>query len=128
MDDPAKAVALDGKQQTIPANSAQWFSFNYTINTDVSASAHPVIRIQLQNGNMSGVGFEVYSPEILANWWENKPLGIGTPTSTSSDGTVTQPSDLNWSGAFGASETYYVRVLNNTADPLPATLTIQVVN
>ncbi|HEX7588019.1 MAG TPA: hypothetical protein VF478_06865 [Anaerolineae bacterium] len=128
-DDPAKAVALDGKSQTIPANAVQWYSFNYLINTNVSASVHPVVRIQLLNGNVSGLGFQVYAPEIMGNWWMTTPLGNGTVTSTtSSDGTLNLSPNLNWSGAFGASGTYYVRVINNMANPVPATLTIQVIN
>ena len=125
-DDPAKAVALDGKQQTIPANSAQWYSFNYTINTDGSgANVHPTVQIQLANGTMSGLSFEVYSPEILGNWWENTPIGTGSPMMiTGGDSGTTQSPNLNWSGAFGASGTYYVRVVNSTSSAMPATLMI----
>ena len=125
-DDPAKAVALDGKQQTIPANSAQWYSFNYTINTDGSGSTvHPTVQIQLANGNVSGLSFEIFSPENIGDWWNNTPTGTGSPMMVpGDDGSMTQSTNLNWSGAFGASGTYYVRVWNSNSAATPATLMI----
>ena len=125
-DDPAKAVAIDGKQVSIPANSAQWYGFNYTINTDGSGSTvHPIVQIQLANGNASGLSFEVFSPENIGSWWQNTPTGTGSPVMVASpDGGTTQSSDLNWSGAFGSSGTYYVHVWNSNSTATPAMLTI----
>jgi len=128
MDDPNKAVALDGKQQSIPANSALWYSFNYGVLDD---GTRPVMTITLVNGNQSGLSFQVWSPENLNNWWNNTPTGLGTVTSLDCDngspsgqGTC-KSSDLAWKGAFGASGTYYVRVINSTGNGLPAVLTVQ---
>jgi hypothetical protein len=124
-DDPAKAVALDGKQRSIPANSAQWYSFNYTINADGSANVHPTVEIQLVNGTMSGLSFEIFSPENIGDWWENTPTGTGSPMMVpASDSGMTQSANLNWSGAFGASGTYFVRVWNSNSTATPATLMI----
>ncbi len=125
-DDPAQAVAIDGSQKSIPANSAQWYSFNYTINTDGSGSTvHPIVQIQLANGNASGLSFEVFSPENIGDWWQNVPTGSGTATMVAApDSGMTASPDLNWSGAFGASGTYYVRVWNGNSTATPATLTI----
>jgi hypothetical protein len=127
-DDPNKAVALDGKQQNIPANSALWYSFNYGVLDD---GTHPVMTITLANGNQSELSFQVWSPENLNNWWNNTPTGLGTPATVNCDtgevfgqGTC-QSSDLTWTGALGASGTYYVRVINSTGNALPAVLTIQ---
>jgi hypothetical protein len=122
-DDPSKAVALNGSQQTIPANSAMWFSFDYAINTD--SGVHPVDTITLVNGVASGLSFQIYSPEILGDWWQNTPIGVGTSEMVASESGMVQSPDLTWTGAFGASGTYYVRVINNTGSPIPATLTIQ---
>jgi hypothetical protein len=124
-DDPAKAVALDGKQLSVPAHSAQWYTFNYTINTDGGAHVHPVVQIQLVNGTMSGLKFEVYSPENIGNWFDNTPTGTGSPMMvTGGDSGTTQSANLNYSGAFGSSGTYYVRVVNNTSNAIPATLMV----
>lgn len=122
-DDPSKAVALNGTQQTIPANSAMWFSFDYTINTD--SGVHPVDTITLVNGSMSGLGFQIYSPDILGDWWQNTPIGVGTSEMVASESGMVQSPDLTWTGAFGGSGTYYVRVINNSSNPIPAVLTIQ---
>jgi hypothetical protein len=122
-DDPNKAVALNGTSQTVPANSAMWFSFNYAVNTDTGA--RPVQTITLLNGSASGLSFQVYSPEILNNWWENMPIGVGSTQMVSGENGMAQSADLTWSGAFGASGTYYMRVVNDSANALPAALTIQ---
>ncbi len=122
-DDPNKAVAINGTPQSIPANSAMWFSFNYAINTDTGA--RPVQTITLLNGAASGLRFEVYSPDILNNWWQNAPTGVGTTPMVASENGMVQSADLTWSGAFGASGTYYVRVINDNTNALPAALTIQ---
>jgi hypothetical protein len=122
-DDPARAVAIDGKQQTIPANSTQWYSFAYTINSDGTANVHSTVEIQLVNGNMSGLSFEVFSPENIGDWWENTPTGAGSPMMVpGDDGSLTQSANLNWSGAFGASGTYFVRVRNGNPTATPVTL------
>ena len=128
MDDPAKAVALDGKQQSIPANSALWYRFDYAITDD---GTHPTMTITLANGSQSRLAFEVWSPEILNDWWDNTPIGRGTAAmvdcttgEVSGMGTC-QSSDLTWSGAFGATGTYYVRVINDTGNAIPAMLTVQ---
>lgn len=125
-DDPAKAVALNGTQQSVPAHSAQWFTFNYTINADGSgAHVHPIVQIQLVNGTMSGLTFQVYSPENIGNWFDNTPTGTGSPMMvTGGDSGTTQSANLNYSGAFGSSGTYYVRVVNNTSNAIPATLMV----
>ena len=122
-DDPTKAVALDGKQQTIPANSAQWYTFNYTVDPDTGV--RPNVQITLANGAMSGLKFEIYSPEILNNWWENTPVGTGTTTTMASESGMMQSPDLVWVGSFGGSGPYYVRVVNDTGSAMPAVLTIQ---
>jgi hypothetical protein len=122
-DDPNKAVALNGTQQTIPADSAMWFSFDYTVDTD--SGVHPVKTITLVNGSASGLSFQVYSPDLLNDWWQNTPIGVGTSQMIPSESGMVQSPDLTWSGAFGGSGTYYVRVINNTNSPIPAVLTIQ---
>ena len=122
MDDPARAVVIDGSSKSIPANSVQWYSFNYGFNDDGS---RPTRLITLANGNQTGVSFQVYAPEVLSNWWQNMPTGTGTPGMTACDTGMCTSNDLTWLGAFGATGTYYVRVINNTSNALNAMLTIQ---
>lgn len=122
MDDPAKAVAIDGTQKSIPANSVQWYMFNYGLNDDGS---RPTKTVTLTNGNQQGVSFDVYAPEILANWWENHPTGSGAPIMVAGDSGMTPSADLVWQGSFGATGTYYVRVSNSTDSAFNAVLTIQ---
>lgn len=120
-DDPGKSAVIDGKQKTLPANSAMWFRYNYNIGE----SAHPVNLVRLLNGAKNGFKFEVYSPEILGEWWRNDPIGVGTIEMQACDTGWCQTSNLSWSGAFGASGTYFVRVFNDTTFDLPFQLTLQ---
>ncbi len=117
MDDPAKSVIFDGKPQTVAAQSALWYRFDY--------SATDVKTIRLVYGAKSGLEFEVYSPEILGSWWTNKPIGIGTVERVVCSTGLCATDDLTWVGAFGASGTYYARVINDSANDAPVLLTIQ---
>lgn len=116
-DDPTKATLIDGKQQIITAQSASWYRFSY--------SAEDLKSIRLVYGNKSGLRFQVYSPEILNKWWENDPIGIGMPQMVVCSTGWCKADDLVWTGAFGASGTYYVRVINDFAYDIPAQLTIE---
>lgn len=122
MDDPAKAVALNGATQSVPANSAQWYRFDYGFNDDGS---RPIKTITLANGNVNGLSFQVYAPEVLNSWWTNNPTGVGSPVVVACDTGTCSSNDLLWVGSFGSAGTYYVRVINNTGNAIPATLTIQ---
>ncbi len=117
VDDPAKAATISGQQRSIPANGATWYRFDYALNSD---GTRPLVTIHMPNATNSGVSFQVWSPETLSGgWYNNKPTGIGTPQTVDCDtGEITaaggcQSPDLTWSGTFGASGTYYVRVVNS---------------
>lgn len=118
-DDPGKAVALDGTPQTIPANSALWFSFYYL--TDYVKP--PFVTIRLQYGAIDGLDFEVYAPERLGAWWDNPPNGHGTVEMVSCPTGECSTLDKTWGGAFGSTGTYYVRVINNNPADTSAVLT-----
>lgn len=122
LDDPLKAVFLDGKQQIVPANSAMWFSYTYAIGDYTN---RPFNLIRLLYGAKTGLKFEVYSPEILATWWENKPIGMGTIEMKACDTGWCSTDNLAWAGSFGSAGTYFVRVINKTAYDLPFTLSLQ---
>jgi hypothetical protein len=116
VDDPAKAVAIASQGQSIPANSVQWYKFDYTTNGQTIP--RPPVTITMLNGIPNNLGFEVYTPEQMAsNWFDNKPIGKGTQqvvldcTNDASGRCTTN--NLFWTGGFGLDGTYFVRVLNN---------------
>ncbi len=122
LDDPGRAATLgNAAAAAIPANTAQWFRFDYV--TPANTFPAQQVMVRLVNGVTNGLGFEVWSPERMqGNWWENKPVGRGTQevlpacNITLPDDTVVKctTNDLTWVGGFGAPGTYYVRVTNNT--------------
>lgn len=116
-DDPARAAAINGQSASIPADGATWYRFDYALNSD---GTRPLVAIKMPNATNSGVSFQVWSPDTLSGgWWNNKPIGIGTPQTVDCDtGEITaagdcQSPDMTWSGTFGASGTYFVRVVNS---------------
>ncbi len=123
LDDPAQALAIDGAEHTIAATAARWYRFEYAGTEEVT---RPAVTLTLRDGHVSGVGFEVWAPEELNSWWENKPIGQGTPVNVMCvDGTSgCQSNDLTWSGAFGATGTYWVRVVNSNPYPTTVLLTM----
>lgn len=122
IDDPMKSAVLDGKSQVIPANGSFWYRFDYTADP-----AAPVVKtIRLLYGNKSGLRFELYSPEQIANkWYDLKPVGAGGVQMKACDTGWCKGDDLVLTGAFGMSGAYYVRVINNAAVDLPAVLTLE---
>jgi hypothetical protein len=120
-DDPSQAVLLDGTPQTIPANSVMWFSFLYLTNY----IKPPFVTIRLQYGAINGLQFEVYAPERLGAWWTYPPNGHGTVETVACPTGHCATDDLTWGGAFGATGTYYVRVINNNATDTTAVLTTE---
>lgn len=128
-DDPTRAVAIDNKQHTLPANAVTWYSFTYGLLDD---GTHPVKTITLVNGAQSGLTFQVWSAEQFpGGWWNNDPIGHGTAAAldcstmaVAGQGGCSSP-DLTWAGALGGPGTYYVRIVNNTGAPVNYTLTIQ---
>lgn len=126
VDDPAKAVAIASQAQSVPANSVQWYKFDYT--SLGQTFPRPTVTIRMLNAIPSGATFEVYSPENLAGtWYLNPPVGRGTEQfvldCTNADTTVNlgnthcDTTNLSWTGGFGLDGTYYVRVINNSNTP-----------
>ena len=128
LNDPARATAINNQSQTIPAGSARWYRFDYGVS---DTGDRPVRTITLVNGNNSGVRFEVWTPDNLTDWWDKQPIRRGTSHVVSCDTGDTseqggcQSNDLTWTGAFDASGTYYVRVVNDNTHATAFELTIQ---
>ncbi len=143
-DDPTRAVPLYGIPWVIPGNSVNWYKFEYD-GKDWSPRQRVFLR--LINGVVSGIRFEVWSPQNLPEWWTKKPIGQGTqevltncivpsdpaPTPVDDQPAPTQEpptgkcptNDLTWVGAFGGNGTYYVRVINKNPVPIEYLLTIR---
>ncbi len=125
--DPFHAPYIDNQAHTIAANSDTWFRFDYGF----IAPPRTVVTLDIVNGAQSGLGFEVWAPEIIAEWWKEKPTGQGMvlsidcTTGTLRGGGQCQSKDLLWIGAFGSVGTYYVRVINNNSSPSQFLLTVQ---
>ncbi len=130
---------LDNQSHTIPANSSQLFRFDYAVKDD---GTRPVTTIRLVNGTNSGVNFQVWTPDQLraqantvadaaADKFDNQPLGRGSAANVNCDSGVLngtaacQSPDLVWSGAFGTSGPYFVRVINNNNSDSKYQLLIQ---
>jgi hypothetical protein len=145
VDDPNRAALIDNQPHSIPANSATWYKFDYSGG---GPNPKPVFFLRLVNGILTGVRFEVWAPENLNHWWENKPVGRGTqevltncfataaePTATGEPTPTPEPTatptgkcptnDLTWAGAFGAPGTYFVRVVNETPFAQPFQLRLR---
>lgn len=124
-DDPGKANPIDGNQHLLAAGAAVWYRFDY------DATDRPIKTVLLVNGNHNGVRFEVWTPDRLNNWWENKPVGRGTvymidcDTGEESETGACESMDLKWAGKFIFNWPVYVRVVNENGHATGFTLTVQ---
>ncbi len=125
--DPFHAVYLDNQTHTIADNSDLWYKFDYGL----ANPSRTVASLTMVNGTNSGVSYEVWAPELINDWWEQKPTGRGTSTTLDCDTGLPsanggcQSPDLTWSGSFGAFGTYYVHVINSNSSPSSFLLTVQ---
>lgn len=98
---PATASYIDNQTHSLPANGSLWFRFDYT-----SKSSQAMLT--MINGATDNVGFNVYTPDQINDWWDTSPIGRGTKPNADSN-------DLTWVGEFGETGTYYVEVVNENA-------------
>lgn len=124
VDNPSSAVAIDSAAHTLPAHSATWYSFDYTLPATQGDRLAKIVK--LVGGKDSGVRVEVWTPDHVNDWWDNqKPVGQGTVYSVQCDTGQCESNDLTWIGSFNMGGTYYVRVVNDNDHPTNFTLTIQ---
>ncbi len=123
MDDPARAFTFGSPIASLPPSSAEWLAFAY--DNQANALPRPTVTVQLLNGAANGLDFEIYSPETMVDGWSNnKPVGRGNPEVIGNCDIGGQnvgncdTANLTWTGGFGLSGTYYVRVINNTGNTL----------
>lgn len=125
------ALHLDNLKRNIPANSAQWYHFDYQLH---EKAQRPTVELTLVNGTWIG-GFEVWTADQLAQLAttyqeakddpvHNQPIGRGTARRINCDTYKLdnhgdcKADDLTWRGTFGASGSYYVLVTNTTNAPV----------
>jgi hypothetical protein len=123
--DPGHAAAIANASETFGANASQWYSFGYS-------GDRSEMTLTLQNGNASGLHFNVYTPAQIGDWWNETPIGRGTGQAINCDtgapevGGACQSDDLTWVGNFNEAGTYYVQVVNGNSDSITAPLSLQV--
>lgn len=129
-DIPATAQFVDGQTHSIAAQGSLWYKFDYDATRDDSGHRTDAT-LAMVNATGTGLGFEVYTTDQIADWWEQKPVGRGTPqqideaTGEPAEYGTAQSSDLTWVGNFVASGTYYVRVTNDNPTAMDFALTLQ---
>jgi hypothetical protein len=123
---PATALYINGQPQSIPANAATWYKFDY-------AGDKSEITVLMPNGAHTLVAFNVYTPEQAQSWWDSKtkPIGRGTAyqidceTGEEKPWGQCQSNDLKWVGKFNFPGTFYVQVVNYNTGTANFTLTVE---
>lgn len=129
-DIPATARYMDGQTHTVAGNAALWYKFDYSAARDDNGQRDRAT-ITMPNATGTGLGFEVYTPAQIGDWWEQKPVGQGTAqqidsaTGEPETNGDAQAHDLSWVGSFVDNGTYYVRVTNANAVPMDFALNLQ---
>ena len=127
-DNPGTAVYIDGASHMVPANSAVWFKFDYNATKNDDGSRNPAT-VTIPNLTTPNIGFEVYTPDQIADWWSNDPIGRDSHKGIlcgqiDADWVYTcQTYSLTWTGRFQTNGTYYVRVTNDNSYPVNVTIT-----
>ncbi len=119
------AYIVSGAPQTIPANTAQWYKFDYIGDKSL-------ITVIMPNAADSLIAFNVLTPEQAQSWWEknNKPIGRGTAYSIDCNTGEEayygdcKSNDLKWKGQFNFPGTFYVQVVNYNTGTANFNLTI----
>ncbi|MBI5031411.1 MAG: hypothetical protein HZB51_12855 [Chloroflexi bacterium] len=111
---PFGATYIDNQAHPIAANSDVWYRFDYTL----SSSGKPqMTMLKILYGYKSDIDFEVYEPMDM-NAYSDKGLspviGRGGPEMVVCSTGWCTGDNLVWTGALGASGTYYVRLVNHT--------------
>ena len=120
-DSPLLAITVGNPVPRISAHAAQWVRFDYSFTPD--QKPRPRVTVRLLDGVLTGLGFQVWSPERMqGDWRDNEPVGRGAQeiiagcTQTLPDNSKVKctTNDLFWVGGFGAPGVYYVRIVNNS--------------
>jgi hypothetical protein len=120
---PGGSAYVDNQSHSISPDASLWYRFDY-------AGDRSAITLTLVNGTNSGVGFNVFTPAQIGDWWDEPPVGRGTAQALScntgmpENGGACADTSLTWVGNFPENGTYYVKVVNNNSGALTFQLTI----
>lgn len=125
---PESALMPASGYVMIPATSWQWYSFNSQVPVEVDSEGNDIVTNPadatinaLLRTKSGSVDFEVWSADNLNNWINNKEfdaMGAGTENEFISG------DPLFWQGSFNHNSTYYLIVMNRTAEPVYYSLDI----
>lgn len=93
---PLAAPYVDNGTHAIDPSGTQWYNFDYAGNNSL-------VTLRMIGAAGTGMKFAVYTPGQIADWWDEEPVGRGSP----------EINDLVWSGAMPAAGTYSVKVDNS---------------
>jgi len=96
---PVGAPYVDNGLHVAGADATDWYRFEYPGN-------HSQVTIRLVDVD-EGMGFEVYPPTLMDEWWKHDGIGAGS----------VQGNDLIWTGNAHEAGTWYIKVLNNNPAP-----------
>jgi hypothetical protein len=97
---PATAAPLDMNLHSVGANQSAWYRFTlYDTKGQYSI-------LSLPGAAQSGIRFEIYSQDQLANWSEQDPAGRSN---------VDDNNNLTWAVQSDTRDAWYVRVINANA-------------
>jgi hypothetical protein len=108
---PTDAPYVDNATKLVEPNGTAWYRFEY-------AGDHSQINIELPNAIVSGIdrglGFEVYAPSQMDEWWKNDGIGAGSY----------KGNDLLWSGNSHEAGTWWIKVTNSKPTQVPFELSV----
>lgn len=104
---PVGAPYVDNGTHVLAADSTVWYRFEYPGN-------HSQIMIKLLDAKDKGLGFQVYPPTMMSDWWKHDGIGAGSLNG----------SDLLWTGNSHEPGAWYVQVTN--PNPAPTAYALQV--
>lgn len=123
--EPYDAPYLDTDPHGIAPYSTTWYRFEFVVDhpgflcrffacPDRAVYSGSAV-IRLNDIARSGIRFEVYSPDRLADWRDSGPVGAGGQTGD----------DLVWAGESSTNGTWYVRVVNDRPYAIDYKFTVQ---
>lgn len=116
----ATAAYIDNQPHTIPGNSYLWYRFLY-------GGGNTLITVTVVNGANTGIRFDVYTPEQVANLTGQNPIGRGStpnvPCGSTPPGECAA-NNLLWTGKFHTGGYIYVQLFNDNVNPATFTLTV----
>lgn len=117
---PGEAVSAAPTSDVLDPGASQWYVFTYDHNDGEDAEAIQAF-VELTMDVEDSIHFQVWTPENIREWVNGEevtPVGAGT----AADDDV--PTVLSWANGTDATETFYIVVENDSAQPAGYTLSV----